>query len=63
MASKEEVSNVTTEAKAEETPDSTTEDAPTSLETIPEGNTARNEPLTVPKDKTKSITLNLRLNS
>ncbi|XP_020291602.1 autophagy protein 12-like [Pseudomyrmex gracilis] len=53
MASKEEASNVATEAKAEETPDSTTEDAPTSLETIPEGNTARNEPHTAPKDKTK----------
>lgn len=54
MAAKEEVSNVTTDAKTE-TPDSTTEDAPTSLETIPEGNAARNELQTAPKDKSKSI--------
>lgn len=54
-ATEEEVSNVTTDPKTEETPDSTTEDAPTSLETIPEGNAARNELQTVPKDKSKSI--------
>lgn len=55
MAAKEEASNVTIDAKPEETPDSTTEDAPTSLETIPEGNAARNELQTAPKDKSKSI--------
>lgn len=57
MAAKEEVNNATiTETKTEETPDnSTTEEAPTSLETIPEGNTVKNELQTVPKDKTKSI--------
>ncbi|KAL6261908.1 hypothetical protein P5V15_006991 [Pogonomyrmex californicus] len=53
MATKEEVSN-TTEVKMEETPDnSTTEEVPTSLETIPEGNTARNGLQTAPRDKTK----------
>ncbi|KAH0944956.1 hypothetical protein HN011_004492 [Eciton burchellii] len=52
MATKDE-NNLITEMKAEETPDnSTTEDAPTSLETISEGNT-RNEQQTVQKDKTK----------
>lgn len=55
MAAKEEVNNVTTETKIEETPDSTTEDAPTSLETIPEGNAVRNGLQTAQKDKTKSI--------
>lgn len=55
MAAKEEVSNVTIDAKTEETPDSTTEDAPASLETIPEGNVARNELQAAPKDKSKSI--------
>ncbi|KAM0729514.1 Ubiquitin-like protein ATG12 [Formica fusca] len=53
MAAKEEVNNVTTETKIEETPDSTTEDAPTSLETIPEGNAVRNGLQTAQKDKTK----------
>jgi hypothetical protein len=54
MATKDE-NNLITEMKAEETPDnSTTEDAPTSLETISEGNT-RNEQQTVQKDKTKSM--------
>ncbi|KAL0107175.1 hypothetical protein PUN28_015594 [Cardiocondyla obscurior] len=48
-----------TDVKAEETPDnSTTEDVPTSLETIPEGNTPKNELQTasegqVQKDKSK----------
>lgn len=51
-ATEEEVSNATTDPKTEETPDSTVEDAPTSLETIPEGNAARNE--IAPKDKSKS---------
>lgn len=55
MAAKEEVNNTTTETKVEETLDSTTEDAPTSLETIPEGNTVRNGLQTAQKDKTKSI--------
>lgn len=55
MATKEETSSTATEIKTEETPDnSTTEDAPTSLETIPEGNVARNELQTAPKDKSKS---------
>lgn len=53
MAAKEEVNNTTTETKVEETLDSTTEDAPTSLETIPEGNTVRNGLQTAQKDKTK----------
>lgn len=54
MATKEEVSN-TTDTKTEETPDnSTTEDAPASLETIPEGSAARNGLQTAPKDKSKS---------
>ncbi|KAL6443644.1 autophagy protein 12-like isoform X1 [Cataglyphis hispanica] len=53
MAAKEEVNNVTTETKIEETPDSTTEDAPASLETIPEGNAVRNGLQTAQKDKTK----------
>ncbi|XP_029176012.1 autophagy protein 12-like [Nylanderia fulva] len=53
MAAKEEVNNATTETKIEEAPDSTTEDAPTSLETIPEGNTVRNGLQTAQKDKTK----------
>ncbi|RLU22675.1 hypothetical protein DMN91_004953 [Ooceraea biroi] len=54
MAAKDEVNNVTTEMKTEETPDnSTTEDAPTSLETIPEGNAARSEQQAAQKDKTK----------
>ncbi|XP_070166576.1 autophagy protein 12-like [Polyergus mexicanus] len=53
MAAKEEVNNVTTETKIEETPDSTTEDAPTSLGTIPEGNAVRNGLQTAQKDKTK----------
>jgi len=55
MAAKEEINTATTETKTEETPDSTTEEAPTSLETIPEGNTVKNELQTAPKDKTKSI--------
>ncbi|CAL1686925.1 unnamed protein product [Lasius platythorax] len=53
MAAKEEVNNATAETKIEETPDSTTEDAPTSLETIPEGNAVRNGLQTAQKDKTK----------
>lgn len=53
MATKEEVNNTTTETKVEDTPDSTTEEAPTSLETIPEGNTVRNGLQTTQKDKTK----------
>lgn len=58
MATKEEVSSATTDTKTEETPDnSTTEDAPTSLETIPEGNAARNGVQTAPKDKSKSTIL------
>jgi len=58
MAAKEEVSSTTIDAKTEETPDnSTTEDAPTSLETIPEGNVARNGLQTAPKDKSKSMNL------
>lgn len=62
MAAKEESNNVIAEAKTEETPDnSTTEDTPTSLETIPEGTTARNGAQTAPKDKAKSITLNFYL--
>lgn len=53
MAAKED--NVTAETKTEETPEnSTTEDAPTSLETIPEGTAARNGIQTAPKDKAKS---------
>lgn len=58
MAAKEEerVNSTTTDAKIEETPDnSTTEDPPTSLETIPEGNATRNELQTAPKDKSKSM--------
>lgn len=55
MAAKEEISSTTTDTKTEETPDnSTTEDAPTSLETIPEGNVARNGVQIAPKDKSKS---------
>lgn len=55
MAAKEEVSNTTMDTKTEETPEnSTTEDAPASLETIPEGNAARNGLQTAPKDKAKS---------
>ncbi|XP_072749657.1 autophagy protein 12-like isoform X1 [Anoplolepis gracilipes] len=53
MAAKEEVNNSTSETKVEETPDSTTEDAPTSLETIPEGTAVRNGLQTAQKDKTK----------
>ncbi|XP_011160851.1 autophagy protein 12-like [Solenopsis invicta] len=54
MAAKEEVSNTTMDTKTEETPEnSTTEDAPASLETIPEGNAARNGLQTAPKDKAK----------
>lgn len=53
MAAKEEVNNATIETKIEETPDSTAEDAPTSLETIPEGNAARNGLQTAQKDKIK----------
>lgn len=53
MAAKDEA---TTEMKAEETPDnSTTEDAPTSLETIAEGNAPRNGQQAAQKDKTKSM--------
>lgn len=58
MAAKEEISSTTTDTKTEETPDnSTTEDAPTSLETIPEGNVARNGVQIAPKDKSKSTIL------
>jgi len=58
MAAKEEerVNSTTTDAKIEETPDNlTTEDPPTSLETIPEGNATRNELQIAPKDKSKSM--------
>ncbi|KAG5305868.1 ATG12 protein, partial [Pseudoatta argentina] len=56
MATKEEerVNSTTTDAKIEETQDnSTTEDPPASLETIPEGNATRNELQTAPKNKLK----------
>lgn len=60
MATKEENNGESVETKTEETPDnSTTEDTPTSLETIPEGTAARNGTQTAPKDKAKSITSNL----
>ncbi|EFN62881.1 Autophagy-related protein 12 [Camponotus floridanus] len=52
MAAKEEISNVTTETKNKEL-DSTTEDPPTSLETISEGNAVRNGVQAAQKDKTK----------
>ena len=59
MATKEEekVNSTTTDTKKiEETPDnSTTEDPPASLETIPEGNATRNELQIAPKDKSKSM--------
>lgn len=55
MTTKEEGINLTTETKTEEIPDnSTNEDAPTSLETIPEGTAIRNETPTMQKDKAKS---------
>lgn len=55
MAAKEEGNNLITETKTEEIPDnSTTEDAPNSLETIPEGTAIRNGTQTIPKDKAKS---------
>ncbi|XP_032686308.1 autophagy protein 12-like [Odontomachus brunneus] len=54
MTTKEERINLTIETKTEEIPDnSTSEDAPTSLETIPEGTTIRNETPTMQKDKAK----------
>ncbi|GAB1862579.1 Ubiquitin-like protein ATG12 [Camponotus japonicus] len=53
MAAKEEINNVTTETKNKETPDPTTEDPPTSLETISEGNAVRNGVQAAQKDKTK----------
>lgn len=48
--------NTMSEVKSEELPDnSTTEDAPTGLETVPEGTAVRDEILqTTPKDKAKS---------
>lgn len=55
MAAKEEINNVTTETKNKETPDPTTEDPPTSLETISEGNAVRNGVQAAQKDKMKSI--------
>lgn len=55
MAAKEEINNVTTDTKNKETPDPTTEDPPTSLETISEGNTVRNGVQAAQKDKIKSI--------
>lgn len=55
MATVEEGNNLTTETKTEEIPDnSTAEEAPTSLETIPEGTATRNGSQITSKDKAKS---------
>lgn len=57
MATKDETNHAASKTKAEETPDnSTAEDAPASLDTIPEGNAARNGQQAAQKDKAKSMT-------